>query len=59
MPGLRRAAATLSAHYRGDPADLQTEILAGFLAALRALDISDLDAIPLASCACRESHPRL
>src|SRR5450755_2153130 len=35
MPGLRRAAATLSASYHGDPADLQTEILTGFLAAMR------------------------
>ena len=38
MPGLRRAAATLSAGYRGDGADLQTEILTGFLAARRGLD---------------------
>ena len=52
MPGLRRAAATLSARYRGDPADLQIEILTGFLAALRALDISDLDRVPLASRLC-------
>ena len=52
MPGLRRAAATLSASYRGDPADLQTEILTGFLAALRALDPDDLDRVPLASRLC-------
>jgi hypothetical protein len=52
MPGLRRAAATLSAAYRGDAADLQTEILTGFLAAMRALDPADLDHIPLASRLC-------
>jgi DNA-directed RNA polymerase specialized sigma24 family protein len=52
MPGLRRAAATLSATYRGDAADLQTEILTGFLAAMRALDPGDLDQIPLASRLC-------
>jgi hypothetical protein len=52
MPGLRRAAATLSASYRGDPADLQTEILTGFLAAMRALDPDDLDRVPLASRLC-------
>ena len=52
MPGLRRAAATLSAGYRGDPADLQSEILTGFLAAMRALDLDDLDAVPLASRLC-------
>jgi hypothetical protein len=52
MPGLRRAAATLSASYRGDPADLQTEILTGFLAAMRGLDLDDLDRVPLASRLC-------
>jgi hypothetical protein len=52
MPGLRRAAATLAARYRGDPDDLQTEILTGFLAAMRALDPDDLDGIPLASRLC-------
>jgi hypothetical protein len=52
MPGLRRAAATLSASYRGDPADLQIEILTGFLAAMRALDPDDLDSVPLASRLC-------
>jgi predicted DNA-binding protein (UPF0251 family) len=52
LPGLRRAAATLSAAYRGDPADLQIEILIGFLAAMRALDPGDLDDIPLASRLC-------
>ena len=52
MPGLRRAVATLSASYRGDPADLQTEILTGFLAAMRALDPDDLDRVPLASRLC-------
>jgi hypothetical protein len=38
MPGLRRAAGSLAAAYRGDPADLQSEILTGFPAAVRALD---------------------
>ena len=38
MPGLRRAAGSLAAAYRGDPADLQAEVLTGFLAAVRALD---------------------
>ena len=52
MPGLRRAAASLAATYRGDPADLQTEILTGFLAAVRALDPDDLDRVPLASRLC-------
>ena len=52
MPGLRRAAASLSAAWRGDTEDLQAEILAGFLAALRALDLDDLDRVPLASRLC-------
>jgi predicted DNA-binding protein (UPF0251 family) len=52
MPGLRRAAASLSASYRGDPADLHIEILTGFLAAMRALDLDDLDRVPLASRLC-------
>ena len=52
MPGLRRAAASLAAAYRGDPADLQTEVLTGFLAAVRALDPDDLDRVPLASRLC-------
>jgi hypothetical protein len=52
MPGLRRAAGSLSAGWRGDPEDLQAEILAGFLAALRALDLDDLDRVPLASRLC-------
>ena len=33
MPGLRRAVGSLAAAYRGDPADLQAEVLTGFLAA--------------------------
>ena len=65
MPGLRRAAATLSASYRGDPDDLQTEILTGFLAALRALDPDDLDRRPAGRPGCagppggpgRATHP--
>lgn len=52
MPGLRRAAATWSRGYRGDSEDLQAEVLTGFLAALRRLDLDDLDAIPLASRLC-------
>ena len=52
MPGLRRAAASLSASYRGDPADLHIEILTGFLAAMRTLDLDDLDRVPLASRLC-------
>jgi hypothetical protein len=52
MPGLRRAAASLSAGWRGDTDDLQAEILTGFLAALRALDLDDLDHVPLASRLC-------
>ncbi|MEU8152155.1 hypothetical protein AB0B94_00650 [Micromonospora sp. NPDC048986] len=35
MPALRRYARRLSDGYRGDPADIGAEILAGFLAALR------------------------
>ena len=52
MPGLRRAAASLGLGYCGDPADLQAEILTGFLTALRALDPDDLEDIPLASRLC-------
>src|SRR5579863_1411423 len=52
MPGLRRAAGSLAAAYRGDPADLQAEVLTGFLAAVRALDTGDLEAVPLASRLC-------
>jgi hypothetical protein len=49
MPGLRRAVGNLAAAWRGDPADLQSEVLTGFLAAVRALDPDDLEAVPLAS----------
>jgi hypothetical protein len=52
MPGLRRAVAAVSAACRGDPEDLQAEVLTGFLAALRALDGDDLDRVPLASRLC-------
>ena len=52
MPGLRRAAGSLAAAYRGDPADLQAEVLTGFLAAVRALDLDDLESVPLASRLC-------
>jgi hypothetical protein len=52
MPGLRRAVGSLAAAWRGDPADLQSEVLTGFLAAVRALDPDDLEAVPLASRLC-------
>jgi hypothetical protein len=52
LPGLRRAVASLSGACRGDPADLQSEVLTGFLAAMRALDLDDLDSVPLASRLC-------
>ena len=52
MPGLRRAAGSLAAAWRGDPADLQAEVLTGFLAAMRALDPDDLEEVPLASRLC-------
>ena len=46
MPGLRRAVGSLAAAWRGDPADLQAEVLTGFLAAVRALDPDDLEPGP-------------
>jgi hypothetical protein len=49
LPGLTRATATVAAGYRGDSRDLEAEVLAGFLAAVRRLDISGLDRVPLAS----------
>jgi hypothetical protein len=52
MPGLRRAAGSLAAAYRGDHTDLQAEVLTGFLAAVRALDPGDLESVPLASRLC-------
>ena len=52
MPGLRRAVGSLAAAWRGDPADLQAEVLTGFLAAVRALDPDDLEPCPLASRLC-------
>lgn len=52
MPGLRRAVGSLAGTWRGDPADLQSEVLTGFLAAVRALDPDDLEAVPLASRLC-------
>jgi hypothetical protein len=52
MPGLRRAVASIAPAYRGDPADLQSEVLAGFLAAMRALDLDELEEVPLASRLC-------
>jgi len=53
MPGLRRATASLAAAYHGQAADLEGEVLTGFLAAMRALDLDDLDRVPLASRLCR------
>jgi hypothetical protein len=52
MPGLRRAVGSLAAAWRGDPADLQAEVLTGFLAAVRALDPDGLEEVPLASRLC-------
>ncbi len=52
LPGLRRAVAAPSAAYRGEVEDLQTEVLTGFLAAMRGLDPDDLDRAPLASRLC-------
>jgi len=52
MPGLRRAATTWAAGYRGDPADLQAEVLTGFLTAVRLLDLDGLDAVALPSRLC-------
>jgi hypothetical protein len=52
LPGLRRAVASLTTAYRGDGADLQSEVLTGFLAAVRALDLDDLESVPLASRLC-------
>jgi hypothetical protein len=51
LPGLTRAVGDLAAGtgYRGDHRDLQAEVLAGFLQAVRGLDLDDLDGIPLAS----------
>jgi hypothetical protein len=40
LPGLRRAAGALARGYQGDPADIDAEILTGFLAALRSVDLS-------------------
>ena len=59
MPGLRRAVGSLAAAYRGDPADLQAEVLTGFLAAVRALDLDDLDQGRWRrGCAGRRGRPR-
>jgi hypothetical protein len=53
MPGLRRAVGSLASAYRGDPADLQAEVLTGFLAAVRAPAWSPPDATPAAWSPCR------
>ena len=49
LPGLTRAVGDLAAAYHGDNRDLQAEVLAGFLQAVRGLDPDDLEHIPLAS----------
>lgn len=41
LPGLRNAAGSLTRGYRSDPADIDTEVIAGFLAALREIDIDE------------------
>jgi hypothetical protein len=40
LPGLRRAAGQLAHGYQGDTADLDAEVLTGFLAALRRIDVT-------------------
>lgn len=40
MPALRRAAGALARGYGGDPADIDAEVLAGFLEALYTVDLS-------------------
>jgi hypothetical protein len=53
MPGLRRASNTWRATLPpGELADLQSEILSGFLIAVRALDLDDLDNVRLAARLC-------
>jgi hypothetical protein len=52
MPGLRRAVAAVAGAWRGEREDLEIEVLAGFLAAMRGLDLDDLDQVPLASRLC-------
>lgn len=39
LPGLRRAASRLTHGYGGDPADIDAEVLTGFLGALRSVDV--------------------
>lgn len=40
MPALRRAAGILARGYEGDTADIDAEVLTGFMAALRSIDLS-------------------
>ena len=40
LPGLRRAASRLACGYGGDTADIDAEVLTGFLTALRSADVS-------------------
>ncbi|GIJ54989.1 hypothetical protein Vau01_025050 [Virgisporangium aurantiacum] len=41
MPGLRRAAGRLAAGWHGDTSDVDSELLAGFLARLRTVDVDE------------------
>lgn len=49
LPGLRRVAGSVARGYDGDRDDLDAEVLAGFLTALRHFDLSR-DRIPLRLC---------
>ena len=40
LPGLRRAAGRLTRGYHGDTADIDAEVLTGFLAAVRTIDVA-------------------
>lgn len=40
LPGLRRAAGRVARGYRGDTTDIDAEVLTGFLAALRTVDVT-------------------
>jgi hypothetical protein len=41
MPGLRRAVRVLTRCFTGDPADLEAEVVRGFLEALTTIDVAD------------------
>ena len=57
LPGLRRAAGRLTRGYRGDTADIDAEVLTGFLAALRTIDVAQ-PAIALRLCWAGRPGPR-